>query len=110
MLEKFVRFVNRSPTVFHAAQEIEAALAEEDFTPLSEGEKWDLEPGKGYFVTREDAAVAAFRLPQGKPVSATVLASHLDSPCLKIKPQPEVSSQGIGQFGTELYGGPLLHT
>lgn len=110
MLEKFVHFLNRSPTVYHAAREVGTALAEADFTPLTETEKWNLEPGKGYFVMREDTLVAAFRLPKEKPTDAMLLASHLDSPALKIKPQPEVFSHGIGQLATELYGGPLLHT
>ncbi|MGB7978623.1 MAG: M18 family aminopeptidase [Chlamydiales bacterium] len=110
MLERFVRFLNRSPTVYHAASEIGVRLAEADFTPLTEREKWILEPGKGYFVTREDTLVAAFRMPMRAPISATLLASHIDSPALKIKPLPEIASNGIGQLGTELYGGPLLHT
>ena len=110
MLEKFVHFLNRSPTVYHAAREITAQLAEADFTPLCEGERWKLEPGKGYFVVREDTLVAAFRLPKKTPDSCVILASHVDSPALKVKPQPEISSNGIGLFGTELYGGPLLHT
>src|SRR5579872_430725 len=108
MLEKFVRFINHSPTVFHAARVIGAQLAEADFTPLTEKEKWKLEPGKGYFVMREDTLIAAFRMPTKKPTASTILASHIDSPALKIKPQPEIDSHGIGQFGTELYGGPLL--
>ncbi len=110
MLEKFIHFLNHSPTVYHAAREIGIRLAEADFTPLQEGEKWKLEPGKGYFVQREDTLLAAFRLPKKFPTSATLLASHIDSPALKIKPQPEISSHGIGLFGTELYGAPLLHT
>ncbi len=109
-LENFVSFIDRSPTVYHAAKEIANRLAEADFTPLSEKEKWALEPGKGYFVMRDDTLVAAFRLPQKSPRSTTILASHIDSPALKIKPQPEISSHGMGQFGTEIYGGPLLHT
>lgn len=110
MLENFIRFLNRSPTVYHAAKELSAHFAEADFSPLHEGEKWHLEPGKGYFVVREDTLLAAFRIPKKAPQSVTILASHIDSPCLKIKPQPEISNHGIGQFGTEVYGGPLLHT
>lgn len=110
MLEKFVHFLDRSPTVYHAAREITAHLLEADFTPLEEGEKWKLDHGKGYFVQREDTLIAAFRIPKKTPVRATLLASHIDSPALKIKPHPELSSHGIGQFGTEIYGGPLLHT
>jgi len=110
MLENFVNFLNRSPTVYAAAREITTRLAEADFAPLTEGEKWKLELGKGYFVTREDSLVAAFRLPKKAPSSVVLLASHIDSPALKIKPHPELSSHGIGQLGTEVYGGPLLHT
>lgn len=110
MLENFIQFLDSSPTVYHAARELSKRLAEADFAPLHESEKWKLEPGKSYFVMREDTLLSAFRLPKKAPTSATLLASHIDSPCLKIKPQPESSSHGIGQFGTELYGGPLLHT
>lgn len=110
MLENFIHFLDHSPTVYHAAKELSRHLAEADFTPLYEGEKWKLEPGKGYFVSREDTLLCAFRLPKKGPESAILLASHIDSPCLKIKPQPESSSHGIGQLSTELYGGPLLYT
>ncbi len=110
ILENFVRFLDRSPTAYHAAREIANRLAEADFSPLTEQERWKLELGKGYFVMREDGLIAAFRVPKKNPDSAVILASHLDSPALKIKPQPELSSHGIGQFGTEVYGGPLLHS
>lgn len=110
MIDDFVRFLSRSPTAYHAAREIANRLLEADFTPLSEQERWKLELGRGYFVTRQDVLVAAFRIPKKAPISATLLASHTDSPALKLKPQPEISSHGIGQLGTEVYGSPLLHS
>ena len=106
----FLRFLNRSPTVFHAAKEISNRLAEADFTPLREEEKWVLEPGKGYFLIRGDSLVAAFRIPKKEPKSATILASHIDSPCLKLKPFPEHESGEMVRLNTEVYGAPLLHT
>lgn len=109
-LETFLKFLNRSPTMFHAAREIANGLAEADFTPLTEGERWKLEPGKGYFICRGSSLIAAFRIPKRAPVSATLLASHLDSPCLKIKPCPEMTTHAIGQFSTEVYGSPILHS
>jgi aspartyl aminopeptidase len=109
-LENFVRFLNRSPTVFHAAKEISNALAEADFTPLKEDERWQFEPGQGYFLMRDDALIAAFRMPMQPPTSAVILASHIDSPCLKIKPHPEEESRSIGRFLTEAYGSPILHS
>lgn len=110
MLEKFVHFLNHSPTSYHAARTLTGLLAEADFTPLQEGEKWHLEEGQGYFITREDTLVAAFRIPTKKLSSATILASHVDSPALKVKPRAEVSSHDIGEIGTEVYGAPILHT
>jgi aspartyl aminopeptidase len=85
-------------------------LKEAGFSCLSEKEAWKLKPGQGYFVEREGALIAAFRLPRGKPKSAILLASHTDSPALKVKPEPNLLNKEIAQIGTEIYGGPLLHS
>jgi aspartyl aminopeptidase len=110
MHHKFFKFLARSPTSWHAAKEIGSCLAEADFSPLSERDRWTLEAGQAYFVQREGSLVCAFRLPQKKPTSAILLASHTDSPALKIKPHPDLATQGISQLLTEIYGGPLLHS
>ena len=107
---KFLDFVENSPTAWHAAKEIGSALKEAGFHALSEKESWKLELGKGYFLEREGTLVAAFRLPKKAPKSALILASHTDSPALKIKPEPDILTKEIAQIGTELYGGPLLHS
>lgn len=110
LLDDFLTFLDRSPTVFHAAKEIMKTLAEADFTPLQEGEKWNLKAGKGYFLCRGDALVAAFRVPHETPLSTAILASHTDSPSLKLKPEPESFNRSIGQLGVECYGSPILHS
>ena len=35
--------------------------------------------------------------------------AHTDSPCLKVKPQPELYKNGYLQLGVEVYGGALLN-
>lgn len=110
MNDAFFRFLNRSPTSWHAARETSERLAEAEFIPLLEQESWKLEKGKSYFVQRDDAAIAAFRLPKKTCRRAILLACHLDSPCLKIKPVPNVKTLNMAQFSTEVYGSPLLHT
>lgn len=107
MSSDFVRFLNNSPTAYHAAREIRERLK---FKELKESERWNLAPGQGYCVTRGDSLVVAFRMPTKAPAKAVILASHIDSPALKLKPNAETSSHGIGQLGTENYGAPLLHT
>ncbi len=108
-LNKFFHFLDASPTSWHAAKEIGRQLTECGFAPLSETESWQLEKGTGYFVVRDGSAVAAFRLPKKKAKRALLLASHLDSPALKLKPIADVGGE-VSQFFTEIYGSPLLHT
>jgi aspartyl aminopeptidase len=108
-IDDFTHFLSHSPTVWHAAKEITDRLTKNGFIPLAEKNRWHLEAGKGYFVQRE-GAVLAFRMPTNLPKRATIAASHTDSPALKIKPTPEVSSHQIEQMTTEVYGAPLLHT
>lgn len=109
-MNDFIQFLTKSPTAYHAVKEISNRLAEKDFIPLLEEEHWKLENGKSYFVEKEGTLLCAFRIPKKKPKSSLILASHTDSPALKIKPRPDISSHDIAQLGTEIYGGPLLHT
>lgn len=103
----FFEFLNQSPTAYHAVRTIQERLK---FQMLHEGDAWDLKPGKSYCVARGDSALVAFRMPKKPARKAVILASHLDSPALKLKPQPETSSHGLGLLGTENYGAPLLYT
>ncbi len=106
----FLSFIEKSPTVWHAAKEIAHQLKEAGFTQLQESQRWNLKPNQGYFVEREGALICAFRMPQKKAEGAILLASHTDSPALKVKPMPDLSHKEIAQVGTEVYGGPLLHS
>lgn len=107
LLDDLCAFLDSSVTAWHAAREIGNRLALQDFTPLDEGERWSLEKGKSYFVIR-GGSICAFTIPEKKPSHALILASHTDSPALKIKPKPEVQKENMTLFGVEIYGAPLL--
>lgn len=107
-MKDLIEFIAKSPTAWHAAKEIAAQL--KGFKRLSVQEPWKLEAGKSYFVEKEGSLLYAFRLPKKQPKGAILLASHTDSPALKVKPNPDISTKGISLIGTEIYGGPLLHT
>lgn len=108
--DDFLAFLEKSPSVYHAADEIAKRLIDAGFNVLKENEKWKLLPNEKYFLVRDGSLVAAFRTPKNKISSCILLASHIDSPCLKLKPCPETIHCGIGELNTEIYGSPLLHT
>ncbi len=107
LIEDFRAFVDNSPTSWHAVEEMGNRLAILDFIPLSESEKWSLEPGKSYFVIR-DGSLCGFSLPKQKPKKAALIATHTDSPALKIKPLPEIQKENMTLLGVETYGSPIL--
>ncbi len=107
ILEDLKLFLDNAPTAWHAVQQIGNRLALHDFTPLSEQERWQLEGGKKYFVVR-GGSLCSFCIPESAPKSAVILASHTDSPSLKLKPRPEIRKENMTLLGVEVYGGPLL--
>ena len=88
--------------------EISKTLEKGGFHELKEGDKWTLKPGGKYFVKRGGSSLASFILPQKKLREALILASHTDSPALKLKPYPEFQKGNLIMLGTEVYGSPLL--
>jgi len=86
-------------------------LDEAGFARLCSSNIWSLDKNSRYYVTRNDSALIAFKTGVGNlPDNGFRIAgAHTDSPCLKIKPHADVSSQGYAQLGVEVYGGALLH-
>ncbi|RYY76093.1 MAG: M18 family aminopeptidase [Gammaproteobacteria bacterium] len=108
--QDLLNFIQTSPTAFHAAQAIAKELAAAGFTELRESDEWDLLPGKRYYLKRNESSVIAFVYGKKDLLSTGIrmLGAHTDSPCLKVKPQPELNRKGYLQLGVEVYGGALL--
>jgi aspartyl aminopeptidase len=107
---QLLSFIQASPTAFHASQTMAAQLQAAGFEELHEAAAWNLQTGKRYFVQRNDSSIIAFVYGK-KPLLDTgirMLGAHTDSPCLKVKPQPDLNRKGYVQLGVEVYGGALL--
>jgi aspartyl aminopeptidase len=105
-----LEFLQASPTPFHATANMAQQLSAAGFERLDEGAAWELIAGKRYFVTRNDSSIIAFVYGK-QPLLDTgirMVGAHTDSPCLKIKPRPELMRLGYAQLGVEVYGGALL--
>jgi aspartyl aminopeptidase len=106
-----INFIQASPTPYHAVKSLVCALEDAGFICLEESSEWKLEPGQGYFVSRSGSSIIAFKTGNGDlPVHGfRMVGAHTDSPCLKIKPEPEINQYQYGQLGVEVYGGVLLN-
>lgn len=105
--EGLLGFLDASPTPFHATQNISMMLENAGFDRLLEEDKWNLEEGKKYYVTRNDSSVVAFTYPKSK--NYLLVGAHTDSPNLKLKPNSVIKEHGVVKFGVEPYGGLLLN-
>jgi aspartyl aminopeptidase len=103
-------FIGSSPTAFHAVKNASDSLRAHGFHELHDQQNWGpLTPG-GYFVSRNDSSLIAFRL-SGEGLNDTIMrmaGAHTDSPALKIKPRPVHVNNSLLQLGVETYGGALL--
>ncbi len=104
-------YLNHSPTPFHAVEEAGKLLAQAGFTHLNESEQWQLEEGKAYFLTRNQSSLLAFvyAARDWDETGCRLFGAHSDSPCLKVKPNPEIQIKNYLKLGVEVYGGVLLN-
>jgi aspartyl aminopeptidase len=101
-------FLDASPTPFHATFNMKGMFENAGFSELNELNKWKLEEGKKYYVTRNDSSIIAFTYPTNNK-TYLMLGAHTDSPNLKLKPNPVIKEYGVVKFGVESYGGLLLN-
>lgn len=114
----FLKFVDASPSPFHAVEQSVKKLIAQGYSEIQEQDKWNLSKGGKYYFTRNKSAVVALNIgnqyKQGNGFA--ILGAHTDSPCLKVaifnkvKPKSKKDKFGYKQVGVELYGGGLWHT
>jgi aspartyl aminopeptidase len=109
--DELLAFLGASPTPFHAVASLSGLLVENGFTRLEESDAWNLEKGGRYFVTRNGSSIIAFVHGREDPLThgLRLVGAHTDSPCLMVKPVPEITQKGYLQLGVEVYGGALLN-
>ena len=106
--EELLAFIQKSPTCFHAVAAMKEILEAEGYGELREEDRWNLEKGGKYYVTRNDSALIAFALPEEEAKGYRIMASHSDSPTFKIKENPEMEAEGrYVKLNVERYGGMI---
>lgn len=111
-VQHLIDFIDGAPSPYHAVHQARTLLQQAGFSELSESERWSIEPGGGYFLVRGGKTLIAWRA-GGRAPSETgfrIIASHGDSPALKLRPRPMRRVRDVSYLTTEVYGSPLLHT
>lgn len=109
-LDDLVDFLDSSPSPWHAASSAVRRLVDAGFVPLDRTSNWAELPPSGLIC--DGASVIAYRLAD-QPTATTafrIVGAHTDSPCLRVKPRPDIASHGWRQLGVEIYGGVLLNS
>ncbi len=105
-----LRFIDASPSPWHAVATAVARLQQAGFTLLDEREPWQLKPGGHYAVVRGGSSLIAFVVGSAPPAGAgiRIVGAHTDSPGLRLKPNAPHVADGMLRLGVEVYGGPIL--
>lgn len=112
--EELFDFINRSPSPYHAIDNLRAYLLENGYEELAEKERWDMriQEGGKYFTTRNYSSIIAFEIPEKECFPGfNITAAHSDSPTFKIKEISEMKAEGnYTKLNVENYGGMIMST
>jgi aspartyl aminopeptidase len=108
-VQDLCRFIDASPSPYHAAETVLARLREAGFKQLElTNADWPDAPGR--YVVRRSGSVVAW-VARGKSAKRfALIGAHTDSPNLRLKPNAAYACEGYKQFGIEIYGGVLLNS
>lgn len=109
-MQNLTEFLKNSYTAYQAVDNAKTLLKANGFVPLSETEDWTLEEGGKYFVERGGSALIAFTVDGLDDFCFRIVASHTDSPALKLKENPARASGVYTTLNVEKYGGGIFYS
>lgn len=109
MIDKWTEYLEKGVSPYHTVAFCEERLLEKGFQKLSKDTAFDVKAGQGYYVKPYDTMLVAFAIGEKITDGRMHLAcAHTDSPCFRLKPNPELPVQsGYVQVNVEPYGGML---
>lgn len=108
-LDDLMSYLDGSPSPWHVVSATMARLIDAGFVAHDPRSPWTTVSDTGFVVA--DGALVAWNCTGAAPGSPLrIVGAHTDSPCLKIKPRPDIGQLGWQQLGVEVYGGALLNS
>lgn len=113
MINSLIARLNESTCNFMAVACMKHELDKAGFNQLDLSEQFAIQPGGKYYIIRNDSAIIPFIAGTSNPAESgfRIISAHSDSPCFKIKPNPEIiGDDGLVSLNVEKYGGAILYT
>ena len=107
-INEMLDFIYDSPNSYLAVDNIKKELLNKGYIEYIENSNMKFIKGQKYFVTRNLTSIIAFNIGKtlNKP-SINMVASHLDCPSYKIKPNAIIKNNGYTKLNVEGYGGMI---
>ncbi len=112
-IKGLLEFIDSTPTPYHGVEKLAAMLDDAGAVRLNEDDHWEnLYPGMIYYMIRNESCIAAFRLGNRTPEKHgwRVTLSHLDYPCLRVRPHASGIAETYERINAETYGGMIYHS
>ena len=105
-------FITASPSPFQAVAEGIRRLEGAGFRSYTPGDA--VSYGDKLYFSASGVSLFAFNIgdkPAGKKgLKINLAGAHIDSPCIHIKPNPEMKNKGYLRLNADVYGGPIVNT
>jgi aspartyl aminopeptidase len=109
--DRLLRFIDSSPTPFHAVATVVEDLEAAGFTRLDERSAWPSDGGMdgGSFYVVRGGSLIAWRSAGDPTAGFRMVGAHTDSPNLRLKQHHDIDA-GLGVVALEPYGGAILRS
>ena len=98
-------------TAYNACDNAAAILEKNGFVRLFEHEEMNIKKGGKYYICRGGSSLIAFKIAENlDEYNFRIVASHLDSPALKLKYSPVMKNGNVAKLNVETYGGGINST
>ena len=106
-VKELMSFLDKAHSAFHGVALLKEMLENAGYTCLNEADRWQLQPGGKYYMTRGGCAIMAWRIPEGEAKGFLLSASHSDRPTFKVKENGELTGP-YTRLSVERYGGMII--
>lgn len=109
MIKKYIEMLDKSPTSFNATKTIVERLEKQGYKRLVRNEK--VKANSKYYATKNNSSIIAFNIPEDiNDLAFNIVASHLDCPSFKLKPDTLIKDGKYVRLNLEAYGGVIMST